>query len=96
MRINKKERLQTAVDKLEDTYDKVSDDLYSLIQNNNISKSYIAKDIDIFKNQLQYVEKILKIYQEVQIIKYDKDGNYKQALKEKAQELMFKIRPFAR
>lgn len=30
------------------------------------------------------------------IIKYDKDGNYKQALKEKAQELMFKIRPFAR
>ena len=62
MRINKKERLQTAVDKLEDTYDKVSDDLYSLIQNNNISKSYIAKAIDIFKNQLQYVEKILKIY----------------------------------
>ena len=61
-RINKKERLQTAVDKLEDTYDKVSDDLYSLIQNNNISKSYIAKDIDTFKNQLQYVEKILKIY----------------------------------
>ena len=34
MRINKKERLQTAVDKLEDIYDKVSDDLYSLIQNN--------------------------------------------------------------
>ena len=67
MRINKKERLQTAVDKLEDIYDKVSDDLYSLIQNNNISKSYIAKDIDIFKNQLQYVEKILKIYQEVQM-----------------------------
>ena len=62
MRINKKERLQTAVDKLEDTYDKVSDDLYSLIQNNNISKAYIAKDIDTFKNQLQYVEKILKIY----------------------------------
>lgn len=62
MRINKKERLQTAVDKLEDIYDKVSDDLYSLIQNNNISKSYIAKDIDIFKDQLQYVEKILKIY----------------------------------
>ena len=30
------------------------------------------------------------------IIKYDEDGNYKQALKEKAQELMLKIRPFAR
>lgn len=30
------------------------------------------------------------------IIKYDQDGNYKQALKEKAQELMLKIRPFAR
>ena len=30
------------------------------------------------------------------IIKYDKDRNYKQALKEKAQELMLKIRPFAR
>lgn len=27
--------------------------------------------------------------------KYDEDGNYKQALKEKAQELMLKIRPFA-
>ena len=30
------------------------------------------------------------------IIKYDKDRNYKQALKEKAQKLMLKIRPFAR
>ena len=29
-------------------------------------------------------------------IKYNEDGNYKQALKEKAQELMLKIRPFAR
>ena len=30
------------------------------------------------------------------IIKYNEDGNYKQALKEKAQELILKIRPFAR
>ena len=30
------------------------------------------------------------------IIKYNEDGNYKQALKEKAQKLMLKIRKFAR
>ena len=30
------------------------------------------------------------------IIKYNEDGNYKQALKEKAQELVFKIKSFAR
>ena len=30
------------------------------------------------------------------IIKYNEDGNYKQPLKEKAQELILKIRPFAR
>ena len=43
MRINKKERLQTAVDKLEDTYDKVLDDLYSLI---NVKLSGISLMFD--------------------------------------------------
>ena len=75
---------------------------YYDIQNNlNLLFSQEKKiniEIEITKKTEKRYKEINELYAQFSllIIKYDKDGNYKQALKEKAQELMLKIRPFAR
>ena len=60
--LTKKQRLQNALDKLDINYEIIKDDLNSLIDNGNISKSLISNDISKFKEKLRQIEQILKIY----------------------------------
>lgn len=58
---DKKLRLEQSLYKWLDTVDEVEEDISSLVEGHNISKSKIMVDIDNAKNKLKYIEGILKI-----------------------------------
>lgn len=58
---DRKLRLEQSLYKWLDAVDEVEEDLSSLVDGHNISKSKIMVDIDKAKNKLKYIEGILKI-----------------------------------
>ena len=58
---DKKERLEQSLYKWLDTVDEVEEDISSLVDGHNITKSKIMVDIDKAKNRLKYLEGILKM-----------------------------------
>lgn len=59
---DKKERLEQSLYKWLDTVDEVEEDISSLVEGHNITKSKIAKHIDDTKNKLRGIENVLKYY----------------------------------
>lgn len=59
---DKKTKLEQSLYKWIDSVDEVEDDISSLVDGHNISKSKIAKHIDDMKIKLRTLEDNLKIY----------------------------------
>ena len=59
---NKKERLNACIDRFVDSADILADDIYSLLDNHNITKARIAKDLDSFENKILSLKNALKFY----------------------------------
>ena len=59
---NRRERLENAFYKWVDEVEEVKGDIVQLIENNNISKSRIAKDVEKMKNKFMTIERNLKKY----------------------------------
>lgn len=59
---DKKLRLEQSLYKWLDTVDEVEEDISSLVDGHNITKSKIALHIDNVKNKLRGIENVLKYY----------------------------------
>lgn len=60
MKLTKKQRLERALYRWTDTADIVEDDIISFIEEHNIEKQQIAKDVDSMKSKFKYLEMIIK------------------------------------